>query len=462
MENQSFQFWEDHLPQSSSSPSPITSRPQRSLPRQRSRYLRPSGSQHSSEPIPIPIPHSTSDSTLGPMQRWQESPPETEAASLEAIAGALHTTLPHFSSCESLRSRAESRAASTRSLNSNNTGHSSGSIASTRSTTSRALRRRRQNNRVAKTKQKGSLAKDRRPFQCTFCCDSFKSKYDWSRHEKSRHLSLERWVCTPHGGAVMSLATGRSHCAYCNILDPTPEHLDTHSHDQCQSSGQPHTFNRKDHLVQHLRLVHHLDVLPVLDDWKLEAPPMSSRCGFCDKQMTSWPERVDHLAQHFRKGKTMLDWKGDHCFEPSIAAQVTNALPPYLIGQESNTVVPFSATSIITRDHLSQIRTFHQELEHGPDERDPGGGAEAQLELPDVMQSAPPTETFVKLLTLRLGRFAQQHMSIGIIPTDDMFQAESRRLLYGSEDGWEQTIADNDQWLADFRNQHIDSNSGSI
>ena len=32
-----------------------------------------------------------------------------------------------------------------------------------------------------------------RKYQCTFCTDTFKTKYDWQRHEASIHLSLEQW-----------------------------------------------------------------------------------------------------------------------------------------------------------------------------------------------------------------------------------------------------------------------------
>lgn len=30
-------------------------------------------------------------------------------------------------------------------------------------------------------------------YQCTFCTDTFKTKYDWQRHEATIHLSLEQW-----------------------------------------------------------------------------------------------------------------------------------------------------------------------------------------------------------------------------------------------------------------------------
>lgn len=48
----------------------------------------------------------------------------------------------------------------------------------------------------------------------------------------------------------------------------------------------------------------------------------------------------------------------------------------------------------------------------------------------------------------------------GNIPTDEMFQQESWRLLYDSEDSWNQTIADNPEWLTAFRGLYCDENAG--
>jgi hypothetical protein len=202
--------------------------------------------------------------------------------------------------------------------------------------------------------------------------------------------------------------------------------------------------------VQHLRLAHQLDTLPLIDDWKIEAPAVKSRCGFCDTMMETWKERVDHLAQHFRKGKTMEDWKGDHCFEPAIAAMVTNACPPYIIGAECKSPVPFSATDSGTKDHYSQIHRAWTEAHPQSDIPDKNGPAPApQVPNPDL------NSTFVQVLTSGLARFARGQMELGVIPTDEMFQNESRRLVYGSEDAWDQTIADNSEWLSTFRSQNV-------
>ncbi|KAM0281454.1 hypothetical protein ACHAQH_003484 [Verticillium albo-atrum] len=453
---------------------------QPTLPRRRSRYLRNSGEPATTPSTPLTIPTTpAADSNLDPMQRWQESPPENEAASLMAIAGALRQQQrdsPAMAAAASHNSSSRprgSRPASQSSFGSR-TSHSSRSVTSARSSNLPSTLRRSsgsRGNRIGRPKRDrspnlpGKPPKDRRPFQCTFCCDTFKSKYDWARHEKSLHLSLESWVCCPHGGVVVSPSTGRSHCAYCNMLDPTPEHLAAHNHDSCAAHGAPHVFTRKDHLIQHLRLAHKLDTTPLIDGWKVEAPAVASRCGFCDARMASWQERVEHLARHFKAGALMQDWAGEHGFEPAIAARVVNDLPPYLIGLESRAPVPFSSTDAGTRDHLSQVHeVIKNQLMMGSESWGEGQHArETGLEDAGPVAGLEPSSgggemlpaTFHDTLAVHLGRFARHQMRLGIVPTDEMFREESRRIVYGSEDPFDWTIAENDHWLAGFRERHV-------
>lgn len=245
-------------------------------------------------------------------------------------------------------------------------------------------------------------------------------------------------------------STSRMHCVYCSQLDPTPEHLEGHNHGACD--GQQRKFRRKDHLVQHLRHVHHIDTVPLINDWKVESASFSSRCGFCGHQMASWTERCDHLTVHFRNGLTMADWKGDHGFPPSIAAQVTHAVPPYLIDLESRTMVPFSATNSQVKDHFSQMlsrATFQN------DDASPNHNEQSSTNLPDspdqLQVQEPPLNSYTQVLTLHLSHFAQEQMRLGVVPTDEMFQREARWLLFDCDDPWNQTIADHPEWLAAFR-----------
>ncbi|KAG5745110.1 hypothetical protein H9Q70_012200 [Fusarium xylarioides] len=453
--------------------SPVAENQQPGLPRRRSRYLRSRHEPNLAQAMEIPVSAPT-DVALDPMQRWRNSPPETEPASLSAIADALRQPrLRTRSSTGSLTSqRIGNRAGSTVSFSSG-TSCSSTSNASAISATLRSTSEHTRSRVEKKTRPRVTGGKDkdkgRRKFPCTFCCDSFRTKYDWARHEKSLHLNLQGWRCAPFGGTVMSSETGRAHCAYCNVLDPSTEHLDSHDDNICQKQGRP-IFSRKDHLIQHLRLVHHVDTLPLIDSWKDEGPPVSSRCGFCDTQMQTWQERVDHLTKHFRKGATMDDWKGEHCFEPSIAAKVTHAMPPYLIGSESRALVPFSANSHGTKDHLSQIQHASEQTRHMWNDRrteTPASGSEQSPE--STTQPRPlgavnedtSNMTFPEVLARHLGRYAQEQMRLGVIPTDSMFQDEARRIMFDSVDPWDQTIADNQDWLALFRNRHVKDISGS-
>lgn len=440
-----------------------------SLPRRRSRYsLYRLGQTTSARSTP------NITSSLDPMQRWQESPPEDEPASLSAIMQAVNKSeqamegVPigkSFSNRTSSAFRHHRRPASLASSRSGTSASSWQSSASTQSAVS-TPKNSQSGTRVGKSKRKPrkptGLENDR-IFCCTFCCDTFKNKFDWSRHEKSLHLNLGGWACTPHGGAVVSTVTGRMHCVYCSLPEPSPEHLDAHNHIQCSDSTR--IFRRKDHLVQHLRLVHSLEILPMIDDWKIAGPTTTSRCGFCDQRLQSWDERADHLTNHFRQGMTMSDWQGDHDFPPAIADKVMNSLPPYLLSWESKTMVPFSASSKSAQDHLAQISARADWIAAN-------ASAQAQNESPALsepsLQVAPkgetmvPLQTFTGILTQHLSRYARQQMSLGIIPTDEMFQQESRKLLYDSEDSWNQSIADNPAWISSFRQQlQVQPDSGA-
>jgi hypothetical protein len=73
-----------------------------------------------------------------------------------------------------------------------------------------------------------------------------------------------------------------------------------------------------------------------------------------------------------------------------------------------------------------------------------------------------PNATCWEILTLRLGRFARQHIEkYGASSiTDAMLQREARLILYDDADGWDQTSADNPEWLSLFKKAHgIDATS---
>ncbi|EMD64658.1 hypothetical protein COCSADRAFT_36034 [Bipolaris sorokiniana ND90Pr] len=441
---------------------------QHTLPRRRSKYMiRTSIGTSSPIAIPISSQYENEQEQSLTMQRWRNSPPEDEAASFTAICDALDgrpVGIAPRISCSSNQSafRKYRGPSSTTSLDSAASESSLRSANSSHSATSQTRRRSQASRTRKKGKAKIKNADDsNRIFKCTFCCDTFKTKYDWTRHEKSLHLNMEEWVCTPHGASVVLPLTGRVHCAYCSALDPTPTHLQQHNHEVCgDGQSTPRIFRRKDHLVQHLRLVHGLDTLPLIDDWKLESGPITSRCGICDAVLRSWDERADHLTAHFREGKTMDDWTGEHGFEPAVSARVLNAFPPYLIADQAKTVVPFSATNPGSIDHTKQFFSHLQLEEAASALTTEDAPFQDQQDLSDSLAALRTTPSlhnnydFATVLTRHLSRFARQQMLLGIIPTDEMFQRESRRLFYqDGDDGWNQTLADHPSWLQDFRQQ---------
>jgi hypothetical protein len=60
---------------------------------------------------------------------------------------------------------------------------------------------------------------------------------------------------------------------------------------------------------------------------------------------------------------------------------------------------------------------------------------------------------FADVLAKHLSQFARNNIMRGVMPTDEMFQREARRVAFGDEDGWNQTLADNQEWLRSFKQQ---------
>lgn len=456
--------------------SPSTRHPTRALPRRKSRYgLYQAGRRGVSIPQPLrqlDERRERFNTFETPLERWQNSPPDSEPAPIEAIhqeyerkllQSSVDTTDVHLHGEIWTAYRTPSRANSA--TGSEASEISALSTASERSSASRRARRvsQKRKSRSKKQLETSEASEAQRIFKCTFCCDSFKHKYDWARHEKSLHLSIGGWRCSPFGGVVQNPSLGRSICTFCNILDPSAEHIETHNYQAClKTIGKSHVFQRKDHLMQHLRLVHRLEATPLIEDWKVQMPQIRSRCGFCNTKLTSWDERTEHLAAHFRNGLSMEDWQGGHDFEDRIAAQVNNSLPPWYIKSESKTLIPFSATNSASRDqyrqHLASAARLGNsipstELETSHEGTSSGFGS--------MGRHQPEGQSF-ELLASHLSRFAREQMALGKVPTDEMFQMEARKLFYEDVDEWNQTVADDTAWLSAFRQQndwHVSPNS---
>ncbi|KAI8238729.1 hypothetical protein K4K55_002691 [Colletotrichum sp. SAR 10_96] len=218
---------------------------------------------------------------MNPLDRWRNSPPEEEPVSFDAIAKAIGSsqTLPGLSSSTDWTEPVSwsqgqtalstdsisSLGSSDQSNSSNSSAHSYASDSLFNIRTQEGRRRRRRNNQkyrnpLAATPADGS----KRIYQCTFCTDTFKSRYDWTRHEGTLHLVLEKWTCLPAGPRYSDPAEAVARCILCDEADPSEQHLERHKYRECAAKPlAARSFYRKDHLRQHLRLAHGVDdVLP--------------------------------------------------------------------------------------------------------------------------------------------------------------------------------------------------------
>lgn len=402
---------------------------------------------------------------LNPLDRWKASPPENEPASMTAIARAVTATpLPvRNSSVSSLQgsrpgSRPSSKKASSEddssfsmfrapSVSSFETRESSNSdltFASSRSNRSKgsfASSQDRRRRRRAPTTQRAATqqAKSRsaRIFQCTFCTDSFPAKYDWQRHEKSLHLALERWTCCPSGGTTIDALTGVEICVFCREANPSADHLEMHNFTACQEKTlQERTFYRKDHLSQHLKLMHNAKVHSHMDSWKSTTNEIKSACGFCPSKFTTWQQRADHLAAHFRNGADMSMWSNGWGFEPYVERLVENAIPPYLIGYERMTMEPYVARAQATSSSNTPSGLTN--------------GTSADSSEPDQMTK---DSNCWGRLEQELTKFVSQQKAAGRVPSDKEIQAHARMIIFEDTDPWNWTCADNQQWLDAFKYQ---------
>ncbi|KAJ0155621.1 hypothetical protein CTA2_12863, partial [Colletotrichum tanaceti] len=346
---------------------------------------------------------------LNPLERWQVSPPEHEPASVSAIAHAVSG----FSSDDTSKTLAADKDKSltdsvpARSLYGHSSASSAGTSHSSRSSANSAyshrslssLRsldfplalgasavKRRRRRAVAKRPNEphgtgtgigtgtltgtltgtGTLWQTASTYQCTFCTETFKTKHNWQRHEKSLHLSLERWECAPTGPTVPD-AGGRPACVFCGEPSPDAGHLASrHNYQACRDRlPEDRTFYRKDHLQQHLKLVHDARFLRwPMADWKYESEAIRSRCGFCGWSMTTWGDRIDHLAEHFKDGKTMADWHGDWGFDDAVLKMVENSMAPYMIHMERYSPWPFTTKQGVPETPPNAFELIKLELEH--------------------------------------------------------------------------------------------------
>jgi len=59
-----------------------------------------------------------------------------------------------------------------------------------------------------------------------------------------------------------------------------------------------------------------------------------------------------------------------------------------------------------------------------------------------------------EILTVRLGQFVREQQERGAVVTDELMQSHARIILYDCDDAWNQTAADNPEWLDIFKRAH--------
>lgn len=282
---------------------------------------------------------------MSPMERWRNSPPEEEAtldSAIETLLSAQYSSsqgsadnsydLPSFEDPEFWTS-GDSLAYSD--FNFDASSNSASSCPSHQSAVDPSIFSRSAGSAVAdertapittaaRRQSPSSPSKARHTFQCTFCDQTYKKKYDWARHERSVHLpGLDLWICSwpvalgqPH--TIWPVGEGEARCVFCGAASPTEEHIGSHEFDACAARPvSERRFTRKDHLWQHLRKFHQCcrwsGWEPDLSLLHHRQDAVHSRCGFCPATLDSWKDRVEHLAVHFRAGLTMDSWGISGC-----------------------------------------------------------------------------------------------------------------------------------------------------
>lgn len=376
-----------------------------------------------------------------PMARWRDSPPEDDHVSVHSIAQAIQDPTSAFSSINDgiINSGKYGSLQPLSIYDFPGSSESSNSSIGSHSVASTSGSRNDFDGRSWKHKKRGTTQAARfisatiegenhsasRPYQCTFCTDRFKSRYDWTRHEQTLHLTLEQWTCLPFGPVHVDLAGLDIQCALCGAKDPEDAHIAIHRTLECSSRAtSARTFFRKDHLRQHLRFAHEIEQMTEsMEGWRTKQDNVKSRCGFCGEKFTRWSERNDHLADHFRDGAHMKDWKGCRGLEPAIALRVNNAMPPYLIGVEAADMDPFSASR----------------------------GTIKKVSSPSNLTAQRATPTSFESLTARLGDYVRIARENCLDLSDQALRRQARLILYEDDDSWNQTPADNAEWLQMFK-----------
>lgn len=133
------------------------------------------------------------------------------------------------------------------------------------------------------------LVSDPFKFRCTFCGGSFKDRYQWRRHEETKHAPRTGWICKD------------TVCANKPIEDSIffREDLFTQHRTKHATPGSPEARGCSQHTSTKFEIV--------LAKPIPQAHP-ALQCGFCGERLSDWADRVNHIAAHFEKGANFSSW----------------------------------------------------------------------------------------------------------------------------------------------------------
>ncbi len=149
-------------------------------------------------------------------------------------------------------------------------------------------------------------------YYCIFCFDQFSNEADWEDHEHSKHVATQRdWICMPWG-AIEKRQNGNEICVFCGLSDPTPSHCSQHNDEPCRRrSPSRRTFRSKEDFQDHLWKAHDQHTMTeCMENWSYPAEEEDWywQCGFCERSLVGWTDRVRHIGGHFRKGLSLACW----------------------------------------------------------------------------------------------------------------------------------------------------------
>jgi hypothetical protein len=190
-----------------------------------------------------------------------------------------------------------------------------------------------------------------------------------------------------------------------------------------------------------------------MEGWKSTTNEIKSACGFCPSKFTTWSQRADHLAAHFRNGADMSQWANGWGFEPYVERLVENAIPPYLIGHERQTMDPYVARTVNgpkrnSVDKTGSTPSSGTGLTYGasaPDSSD-------ELDITELDQMTRDSNCWGRL-EQELGHFVTECKLNNTMPTDKQIQDRARMIIFEDDDPWNWTCADNQRWLDTFKFQ---------